>query len=198
MKADWPSEEAYRRAAATLRCDVAAIKAVAEVEAGPQGAFLPSGEPVILYERHIFHDLTDGRYDGAKASGVPAFCSVISSPSPGGYGPFSAQHARLQAAVALDRTAALMSASWGLFQILGRYSHETGHSSLQGFITAMYSGVDAHLGAFVALVQYRRLDDEIRECRWADFARRYNGKAYAKNRYDVKLAAAYAKHAALA
>ena len=28
---------------------------------------------------------------------------------------------------------------------------------------------------------------------WANFARGYNGPAYAKNRYDVKLAAAYAK-----
>lgn len=197
MKADWPSEEAYRRAAARIRCEVAAIKAVAEVEAGPGGAFLDSGEPVILFERHIFHELTDGRHAGARAPGAPASCSVISLDTQGGYGPYSAQHARLQAAVDLDRTAALMSASWGLFQILGRYSHETGHTTLQGFITAMYEGVDAHLDAFVALVLYRHLGDEIREHRWADFAIRYNGKAYRKNRYDDKLAAAYAKHKAV-
>ena len=30
---------------------------------------------------------------------------------------------------------------------------------------------------------------------WADFAKRYNGPAYAQNKYDEKLAKAYAKYA---
>jgi hypothetical protein len=30
---------------------------------------------------------------------------------------------------------------------------------------------------------------------WAEFAKRYNGPAYAQNRYDEKLAKAYAKFA---
>jgi hypothetical protein len=36
----------------------------------------------------------------------------------------------------------------------------------------------------------------IRARNWAAFARGYNGPAYAKNRYDQKLAVAYAKHKA--
>ncbi|MEG6992119.1 N-acetylmuramidase domain-containing protein, partial [Pseudomonas aeruginosa] len=30
--------------------------------------------------------------------------------------------------------------------------------------------------------------------KWAEFARRYNGPAYARNLYDVKLERAYARH----
>jgi two-component sensor histidine kinase len=47
------TEEDYKRAARRLGCSVAAIKAVAEVEA-PGSGFLPDGRPKILFERHIF------------------------------------------------------------------------------------------------------------------------------------------------
>ncbi|MFY8047897.1 MAG: N-acetylmuramidase domain-containing protein, partial [Erythrobacter sp.] len=53
-----------------------------------------------------------------------------------------------------------------------------------------------HLDMFVQFILVNDLDDELRDRRWADFARIYNGPGYAANRYDVKMAAAYAKHAA--
>jgi hypothetical protein len=183
----------FRDAAAALRCDVAAVRAVTEVEA-PRGAFLPTGEPTILFERHIFSRLTRRRFDGERAPDLPDECSLLSSPVPGGYGPVSAQHARLAAAAKLDRDAALKSASWGMFQILGLYHAEAGHATLQGFVNAMYRGAGEHLRAFVSLVLARRLDSALREHRWADFALRYNGKGYRKNRYDIKLAEAHALH----
>jgi hypothetical protein len=34
----------------------------------------------------------------------------------------------------------------------------------------------------------------LREKRWADFARGYNGERFAENQYDVKLKAAYDKY----
>jgi hypothetical protein len=185
----------FRAAAALLGCDVAAIRAVTDVEA-PRGAFLPTGEPTLLYERHRFSRLTNGRFDGARAPGLPERYSLISWPTAGGYGPESAQHARLQAAVALDRAAALKSASWGMFQIMGQYHAEAGHPELQDFVNAMYKSAAEHLRAFVSLIISRRLTDELREHRWADLARRYNGKGYRKNQYDTKLAAAHARHRA--
>ena len=55
------TDEDFERAARRLRCDVPAIKAVAQVESRGAG-FLPSGEPKILFEAHIFDRLTAGRF----------------------------------------------------------------------------------------------------------------------------------------
>ncbi len=47
----------------------------------------------------------------------------------------------------------------------------------------------------IRFIKANHLDDEIRAHNWAAFARGYNGAAYAKNAYDKKLAAAFAKWA---
>src|SRR5438445_9318367 len=66
--------------------------------------FLPDLRPQILYERHIFHRLTQGKYDDGDTS----------DPKPGGYGASGAhQYDRLAVAIAKDRAAALQSCSWG-------------------------------------------------------------------------------------
>lgn len=191
VKSDHPSELAYQSAAWLLRCEVRAIKAVAKVEVGPEGAFIDAtGEPVILYERHVFNRLTAGRHGGYRAPGLPGAYSLLSSSKPGGYGPVSVQHARLGAAVKLHKEAALKSCSWGLYQIMGENHKQAGYPVLQRFINAMYRGVDDHLRAFVMFIKADyRLVDAIREKDWGTFARIYNGPKH-KN-YDVRMARAY-------
>lgn len=175
-------------AAAILNCSVAAIKAVAEVESSGDG-FLSTDEPKILFERHIFSKRTNRLFDKSNPG--------VSDASPGGYGAVSGQHKRLQEAVSLDRNAALMSASWGKFQIMGFNFALAGFNSLQEFITAMYQSEREHLIAFINFIKHTSLDDELRELRWADFARKYNGPQYQKNNYDTKLLAAYKKFSAV-
>jgi peptidoglycan hydrolase-like protein with peptidoglycan-binding domain len=51
-----------------------------------------------------------------------------------------------------------------------------------------------HVRCFVNFVLRNKLDDELRDRRWADFARAYNGPAFRENRYDEKLARAYERH----
>ncbi len=172
----------FQRAATVLDCDIPAIRAVTAVEA-PRGGFNPDGTPTILFERHVFHRLTNGKY----ATRAPD----LSSASPGGYGTYASQHGRLARAAQFDRDAALMSCSWGMFQCMGFNHAICGHPTLQDFVNAMYESEGKHLDAFVAFVRSQGLADELREHRWADFARRYNGSNYAINRYDDKLAAAY-------
>lgn len=202
MKADFPSNEAFAQAAATLGCALAAVRAFAHVEAGPQGAFLPSGEPVILFERHKFRQYTGGRFDHIVVrhpeTGKPLDTkwAVISAARPSyldqSYGPMSKQHLRLQAAAALDRDAALKSASWGLFQIMGSNYEVCGFHRLQDFITAMYRSADDHLFAFVKFIQHTpRLASALREEDWATAARLYNGPQFKKLGYDTRLARAY-------
>src|SRR5437870_3091534 len=89
---------------------VAEMWAVLAVETSGCG-FLADRRPPILFERHIFHKLTNGRFDDGD----------ISAPTAGGYGPSGAnQYDRLARAITRDRTAALQSASWGLGQVLGQ------------------------------------------------------------------------------
>ncbi|AZA64465.1 DUF3380 domain-containing protein [Chryseobacterium carnipullorum] len=59
------TEQDYINAAKELGCEVAAIKAVAEVESRGSG-FLSSGEPKILFERHRFYKYTNGKYYNKK------------------------------------------------------------------------------------------------------------------------------------
>jgi N-acetylmuramidase-like protein len=196
VKQDQPTSAAYAAAAWMLDCDEAAIRAVAEVEAGPHGAFFDSGEPVILYEPHVFSRLTKGKFNGNRAAGLPDAYNLLSYPAwkPGTYGPMSAQHARLQAAAKLDREAALKSCSWGLFQIMGENHLDAGFSTVQRMVTAAYDSADAHLRMFVNFIMSDAgQHDALKEHDWKMFARRYNGPGYWKNQYDVKIAAAYAR-----
>lgn len=190
--ADRPTAEAYAHAAWLLKAETRAMLAVADVESGPEGGFLDSGEPVILFERHLFERLTDGRFAGQAVPNTPRSWGVISSPVAGGYGPVSVQHQKLQFAVTLHREAALKSCSWGLFQILGLNYEAAGFRKLQEFVTAMYGDIDDHLRAFVFFIHRDpRLVAALRSRDWAAFARYYNGPAYARNKYDFKLADAY-------
>jgi hypothetical protein len=180
------TEHDYQEAAQKLGCEVAAVKAVAEVESGPHGAFLASGDPVILFERHKFSKFTGGKYDQSNPD--------ISNRKPGGYGPVSQQHARYQEAAALDADAAIMSCSWGRFQVMGFHWQDLGYPSLQDFVDAMYLSEANHLDAFVRYILRNGLAKHLKNKNWAALALGYNGADYKINKYDEKLAAAYRKY----
>ena len=174
-------------AASKLGCEIAAVRAVIDVES--RGGFLPDKRPKILFERHYFSRLTGRRFDASHPE--------VSKPVWGGYGQGGAhQYDRLTEALGLDRDAALRSASWGAFQIMGDNFRTAGFADAATFVAAMVSGEPAQLDAFVAFVKRNKLDDELARHDWAGFARAYNGSAYRDNRYDEKLAAAYALHRA--
>lgn len=175
----------YILAARLLNCEVACVKSIREVEALNSG-FLPNGEVKILFERHKFHQFTGGKYSRKYID--------ISNPRSGGYKGGYAEHRRLQKAVRLNRTAALKSASWGAFQIMGFNYRLCGFTSLQAFINAMHKGEREQLFAFVNFVKSVGLDDELRRKDWKGFAKGYNGRAYYENKYDVKLQRAYKKY----
>ena len=181
------SEGAMAAAARGLGCELAAVRAVIDVES--RGGFDDRGRPKILFERHYFHRLTGGRFDAENPD--------ISARTAGGYGRSAAQYDRLARAAALDRDAALRSASWGMFQIMGDNFAAAGFADVEHFVAAMMDGEDAHLAAFVAFVRARGLASALARRDWRAFARGYNGPAFARNRYDERLADAYARHAVL-
>ncbi|MCZ6603611.1 MAG: N-acetylmuramidase family protein, partial [Alphaproteobacteria bacterium] len=176
-------EADFQRAADRLACEVAAIKAVAQIESGGRSGFLSDKRPLILFESRWFHKLTNAAHDKSHPD--------ISTPKwvrnyDGGAGEYD----RLARAVALDRAAAFRSTSWGMFQILGINHAPAGFACVETFVDAACACEGAHLDAFVSFVVTNRLDDELRDRRWDDFARAYNGPGYRQNRYAKKMAAA--------
>jgi hypothetical protein len=180
------SDDDYVNAAHELHCEAAAIKAIAATETGAEGAFDSQGRPSILFERHYFHRLTQGRFDKSDPD--------ISNPHAGGYGRFSEQYPKLDRAIKLDRDAALKSASWGKFQIMGDNYKEAGYSSVGAFVDAEKRSVQDHLSA---LVSYIKADPamlrSLQQKDWAGFASRYNGPNYRQNDYDTKMRQNYEK-----
>lgn len=177
------SDADFRAAATDLACEVAAIRAVAETEARDE-AWDREGRPIILFERHKFARHSGGLYNRTHRD--------ISNPTRGGYGPLSRQYPKLRRAAILDETAALKSASWGLFQILGENHADAGYSTVGQFVDAMLASRSNHLKAFVAFVKANSgMLRAIRNKDWATFARLYNGPAYRDNDYDGKMSRAY-------
>ena len=174
----------FVQAAASLDCEVEVIQAVVEQEAGIRGPWDENGRPTILYERHKFSGHTKAVWDVTHPD--------ISNPKWGGYGKFREQYAKLYRAATLNEDAALKSASWGAFQILGENHVQTGHATLASFIDAMVNNVQAQLTAFVAFVNNdRRLKKALKDKDWTTFARIYNGPDYKKNNYDTAMATIY-------
>lgn len=186
----------FQRAAFTLGCAMASIMAVCRVEA-PDGGFDGAGQPRILFEGHKFSAATGGRFDKTHPTiSYPTWTRQFYARGPNADARNAGEHLRLQQAAALDRTAAMQSASWGMFQVLGANYAASGFASLQEFLNAMYAGEVQQLDAFVQFVlRNHGLASALRDQRWADFARRYNGPRYAENAYDIKLEAAYRRYA---
>ena len=99
------SDEGWASCLGLFDVEPAILWAILRVETNGFG-FLPSRRPVIRYERHVFHRLTDGKFDLEYPD--------ISNPVPGGYVGGGAEYARLDAASALDKEAAVQSTSWGV------------------------------------------------------------------------------------
>jgi hypothetical protein len=183
------TDEDYAAAAAKIGCDVATIRAVVQVESRGSG-FNPDGSVVTLFEGHKFSRFTGGRFDESHPT--------ISYPqwTREHYGKnWGEERARLELAITLDRNAALRSASWGLFQIMGFNHGACGYGDVEAFVAAMHESEGKQLDAFLELIEEWGLADELQEHRWADFARKYNGPSYAANRYDEKLFTAWASFA---
>lgn len=181
----------FEDAAVHLGCDIASVRAVCEVESGKSG-FNPDGSVKTLFEGHYFYRYTKGAYSSTDPDlSYPSWTKVH-------YGrTWQAEQSRLARATVLDREAALKSASWGKFQIMGFNYQLAGFDSVEAFVAAMQRDERSQLLAFVEFVKNSTpvMLESLRTRNWAGFARAYNGPGYAVNAYDTKLASAYAKYA---
>jgi hypothetical protein len=167
---------------------LAKVRAVVEVESRGRG-FGEGGRPIILFEPHIFHRLTSGKFSEAWPEISYPTWGTLPYPSSQ-----KTRYAQLEQAMRLDPSAALKAASWGLFQLMGYNFKPCGFASVEAFVRAMVSGEAAQLAAFTAFVAGQpAMLNALRLGDWAGFARAYNGPGYAQHGYDQRLKAAFAK-----
>jgi hypothetical protein len=180
------SEAGLSKAATDIGVGLPELWAVMTVETKGCG-FLSDRRPLVLFERHVFHKRTNGRFDTAAPD--------LSAPTQGGYGAGGAfQHDRLAQAIALERKAALESASWGLGQVMGYNAGNVGFADVEDMVRAMCNSEDAQFQAMVGFIKSNNLSRFLQHGDWASFAKGYNGPEFKKNRYDEKLAEAHARY----
>ncbi len=150
--------------------------------------YLNDRRPAILFERHIFHKQTGGRFDAVN----PA----ISSTTAGGYMGGAKEYDRLAQAIALDSHAALMSASWGIGQVMGFNFAAAGFANVEDMVAAMVQSEDSQLEGMAAFVRATGLNKPLANHDWAGFAKGYNGPDFAKNSYDKRLASSFQQFSA--
>lgn len=189
-------------AAKRLGVELAAIYAVNEVESAGSG-FLATGKPKILFERHVMHQrLALPRVEGddqaalrRHADELAAQYPALVNTKPGGYIGGAAEHQRLAQARMIDALCANESASWGAFQIMGYHAERLGYDSVDEFVRLMSQDENQQFEAFVRFIEADpALLKALKGKKWAAFAKAYNGPAYARNLYDVKLERAYELH----
>ena len=188
------TEEDFRRCADVLGVEVAAVKAVQEVETGGRGGFFAPGRPAILFEGHIFWSQLKKQglnpEDYVKGNEDILYPKWTKSHYKGGMG----EYERLKKALAINENAAACSASWGLFQIMGFNYAACGCKNAREFVEKMCANEGGQLDLFTAFLKFNGWDKYLRTLNWTEFARHYNGPQYAQNKYDEKLQKAYMKY----
>lgn len=170
----------------------AALLAVKLVESGIGGGFLPSKRCKILFEGHKF-------YEELKRKGnknLPQLLKVApdivyTTWNRAKYKGGELEWARLEKAIAIDREAALKSASWGLFQIMGSNYAACKCRNVEEFVALNCESEDNQLELLINFLNTTGIINYLNTRQWSEFARRYNGPGYKQNKYDTKLQVAY-------
>lgn len=185
------TQEDYKNAADFLGCDIASIKAIKTVESNGKG-FVNMVRPTILFEGHIFYKHVHNAWFYAMEYGDICYKKWDKKKYKGGNGEYD----RLSKAWDIDKTAAMKSASMGLFQILGENYSLCGCKNVNEMWAQACLGEKEQLNQVCVFLKNTGIDLYLKKHDWEQVARRYNGPSYAQNNYDTKLKAAYEKYKA--
>jgi hypothetical protein len=156
------------------------VHAVLDVESRGSG-FDDQGRLAMLFEPHIFwKELGEGKQRElavAKGLAYPKWRK-------GNYPKDS--YPRLIEAMAINQTAALKSASWGLAQIMG-FNHLTvGYANVEDMVTAFAADEERQLEAMIEFIIKKGIAEPLRKGDWLRFATVYNGDGQAED-YATRL-----------
>ncbi|MBN3582108.1 N-acetylmuramidase family protein [Algoriphagus aestuarii] len=180
--------------------ELAVVKAVNEVESSGKG-FLINGKPKILFEGHVFwRQLMEKGFDPNSFSEPENENILYKGWTKKHYTSGTQEYERLEKAMQIGpdpkiKEAALASASWGCFQIMGYHALPLGYGSVSNFVDQMYIHERNHLQAFGKYIEKYGCLKHLQVKDWPKFAKCYNGSGFALNKYDSKLASAFDKFA---
>lgn len=172
-------------AASRLGVSLKHIEMVRQVESAGR-SFDEKGRPTILFEPHVFWRQANWKEQATHF----AYARWGAKPYPKSS---DARWEQMADAAEHNEAAALASASWGLFQIMGFHWQSLGYESPQDFAAKMVESEGNHLDALVRFIETNQLTDKLAACRAGSpnscraFARAYNGAGYEKNRYHVRM-----------
>lgn len=188
------TDDDYARVADELGVEIAAIKAVSEIEAGKSHiGFVAVGQPTLYFSVNMFNRNLRKRgitVTAATRKKEAAFLP-LNRKKYGSYG--AAQHARLESAMAIDSVAAITSCYWGMFQIGGFNWKRCGCASPQEFAQKMSQSELMQLELFAQFISTGNMLKHLQNKNWYAFARIYNGSKRAKS-YASRMANAYARY----
>lgn len=174
------------RIGATIGVGEDELHAFMDVEAAGSG-FDSTGRPKMLFEPHIFYRVLSGAQRTRAVKEGLAYKRWGQKSYP------KDSYPRLLKAMDINETKALSAASWGLGQILGTNHLAVGYRNPQAMVRAFMEDEENHLEAIVQFLITNGIDGDLREHRWAEVARVYNGPGYRKHNYHGRMAAAFRK-----
>lgn len=176
----------YKKAALRLAVPELNIRAFGATESRGVG-FLKNGKAKILFERHkMYAYLVKFKAKDFANKQMKLFPNLVNT-STGGYKGNEAEYIRLSLAKNIHEDSALMSCSWGQFQIMGENWQDLGYSSIQAFVDQMQTNESLQLEAFIRFIETKKgLLPALQKEDWDTVFRLYNGPNYKKLGYEAK------------
>lgn len=189
------TENDYAQVAAELGVEVAAIKAVVEIETGrTRRGFNADKTPIVSFNIKVFTTMTR-RHKVKLSDYTKTHPLVFSRLNIKRFGSSqAAEHARVREAMSIDSVCAIEGTFWGMFQIGGFNWKRCSVASPFEFMELMSRSERDQLELFAAFLRNSGLLKHLQEKNWVAFARGYNGPTYASHAYHTRLAAAYRKY----
>lgn len=189
------SANALAAAAKRLKCELAVLTAIVNVESQGSG-YDKQGRIKVLFEKHKFYaNLPEGKRAKAVKLGLARKNWI--KPANGGYADQPDNTAALNMlirAIAIDESAALKSASYGAGQVLGVNFGLCGWKSVQAFVLDMCASEDAQVAAIIGFLEGKGLADEMRARDFDAIERVYNGGGLG-GVYAGRMRTEYQRHA---
>ncbi|WP_332604154.1 N-acetylmuramidase family protein [Acinetobacter sp. ESBL14] len=176
----------YKNAAVRLKVPELVIRVLGAVESQGVG-FLDNGKAKILYERHrMYFYLGQAKGKAFANDQMKKVPNLVNSVS-GGYRGNEAEYTRLNLAMNIHKESALMSTSWGQFQIMGENWKDLGYASVQEFVDQQQISETHQMEAFLRFIEWKPgLLTALQKQDWHTVFTLYNGKNYKKLGYQAK------------
>lgn len=165
----------------------AVLAAISEKESRGFG-FTDDNKPKVLFERHWMRK-------NLIAAGLD-LCATITqlqredlcNSKAGGYLGGKREYQRLQTAMRINKEAAMMSASYGRFQIMGFHYKTLGYKTVEEYYNEVHRSEVKHLEHFCKFVTANgKLHKAMQDMDLETIATIYNGPNHAKNNYVADL-----------